>query len=354
MRFPRGMRPASRCWGAANRRRPRPGHLTRFARTLAAPSPGTGRALEQAVARSAEREEIKRSRTDLKRVARERASLKKAVPLFSQPPPFTTSSVVSKYTFIALPAAVWPVRARCRARGVSTRGYDQWRQLRCPPAPRWQPAAEQAFPRHAGRYGTRRLRAELRAEGYSVGRYALRSWLHRHGLRALSTRPQRPRTSPADPALVVAENLLLTQPAPPCPTRVWVGASTYQPLVGGRWCYRATWRDACSRWVVGWHLAARRPTELVLTALQQALQQALTPRQPAPGLSIHADRGSPSPILAKPAASVWLLLEPKLVMPGRAIRTTTYLDTYFPLDRRHSALGYRSPLPFEANLKLTC
>ena len=95
-----------------------------------------------------------------------------------------------------------------------------------------------------------------------------------------------PRTTVADPAALVAENRLLGQPAPTAPDRVWVGDTTYLPLVGGR--YLATWRDACSRRVVGWHLAAQMPTELVLTALEQAL----TLRQPGPGLIVHADRGS--------------------------------------------------------------
>jgi putative transposase len=54
-------------------------------------------------------------------------------------------------------------------------------------------------------------------------------------------------------------------------------------LVGGRWCYLATWRDTCSRRVVGWHLDRHMLT---------ALEQALTLRQPALGLIIHADRGS--------------------------------------------------------------
>ena len=61
----------------------------------------------------------------------------------------------------------------------------------------------------------RRLRAELRAEGHIVGRYALRSWLHRHHLQVLSTR--RHRTPVADPAAIVAENRLLGQPAPTRP-----------------------------------------------------------------------------------------------------------------------------------------
>ena len=108
------------------------------------------------------------------------------------------------------------------------------------PLPSWEPAANAAFSRHAQRYGTRRLRAKLQAEGHTAGRYALRSWLRRRGLRALSTRPQRPRTTVADPAAVVAENLLLGQPAPTVPNQVWVGDITYLPLVGGRWCYLAT------------------------------------------------------------------------------------------------------------------
>ncbi|MGI4821960.1 MAG: DDE-type integrase/transposase/recombinase [Janthinobacterium lividum] len=111
----------------------------------------------------------------------------------------------------------------------------------------------------------------MHAEGHAVGRYALRSWLRRRGLRALSTRPQRPRTTVADPAAVVAENLLLNQPASPAPNQVWVGDITCLPLVGGRWCYLATWRDTYSRRVVGWHLDQQKPTQLVLIALEQAL-----------------------------------------------------------------------------------
>lgn len=142
----------------------------------------------------------------------------------------------------------------CQVLHVSTAGYYQWRSRTACPIPDWERAASAAFSRHAQRYGTRRLRAELYAKGHAVGRYALRTWLRRRGLHALSTRPQRPRTTVADPAAVVAENLLLCQPAPTAPNQVWVGDITYLPLVGGRWCYLATWRDTYSRRVVGWHL----------------------------------------------------------------------------------------------------
>lgn len=285
---------------------------------------------------------------------------------------------MSRYQFIEQVAATEPVQVLCRVLEVSVAGYYQWRSRAVRPLPSWEPAATAAFSRHAQRYGTRRLRAELRAEGYAVGRYALRTWLRRRGLCALSTRPQRPRTTVADPATSVAENLLLGQPAPTAPNQVWVGDITYLPLLGGRWCYLATWRDTYSRRVVGWHLDQHMPTELVLTALEQAL----TLRQPASGLIVHADRGSQytsaacraridkaqalasysrpgNPYDNAQAEAGWSTLKTELLPRGGAfasleearLEVAYYLDTYFNLDRRHSALGYRSPHQFEQNLQ---
>ena len=151
------------------------------------------------------------------------------------------------------------------------------------------------------------------------------------------------------------------------------------PLVGGRWCYLATWRDTCSRRVVGWQLAAQMPTELVLLALEQAL----TLRQPAPGLLSHADRSSQYtsaacraridqagalPSFSRPgnpydnaqAEAGWSTLKTEL-LPGNApfasleearLEIAWYLDVYFNLDRRHSAPDYRSPQQFEHDLKI--
>jgi putative transposase len=188
----------------------------------------------------------------------------------------------------------------------------------------------------------------------------------------------RPRTTVADPAAVVTENRLLGQPFPTAPDQVWVGDITYLPLVGGRWCYLATWRDTCSRRVVGWHLAVHMPTELVLLALEQALAL----RQLTPGLLIHADRGnqytttacrariaqaqalpsfsrSGNPYDNAQAEAGWSTLKTGLRPQGGAftnleearLEVAHYLDTYFNLDRRHSALGYRSPPQFEQGLK---
>ena len=103
---------------------------------------------------------------------------------------------MSRYQLIRACTEPWPVQLLCRVLGVSPTGYFQWQQRPAWSTAEWQQAAQVAFTRHARRYGTRRLRAELQAEGHAVGRYPLRSWLHRNDLRALSTPPPHDRRRP--------------------------------------------------------------------------------------------------------------------------------------------------------------
>ena len=132
---------------------------------------------------------------------------------------FPTFLIVSRYEFVTSQAGSWPVRKGCRVVEANTSGYYHWQRVEVRPAPSWQPAAQHAFTCHAGCYSPRRWRAELRAKSHQVGRYALRSWRRASGQQAFSTRPQRPRTTQADPPVVVAENLRLGRPAPRTLTR---------------------------------------------------------------------------------------------------------------------------------------
>jgi len=94
----------------------------------------------------------------------------------------------------------------------------------------WQVAVREAFAYHSQRYGTRRLRAEVQANGHpGVGRWRVRRVLKAHGLRAQRPRSFVPRTTESDPAVRAAPNRLLGQPAPTAPDRVWVGDITYLP-----------------------------------------------------------------------------------------------------------------------------
>ena len=148
---------------------------------------------------------------------------------------------MKRFTFIALHADCWPVRQQCQVLGVSPSGYYAWRKRALPSAAArtpaaWQVAAQRVFTTHAGRYGQRRLRAQLRREGHAVGRQRLRCWLSASGLRALCTRvsTRPPRTTQADPQAIAAANKLATWPAATAPNQIWVGDITYLALATGQ------------------------------------------------------------------------------------------------------------------------
>jgi len=145
---------------------------------------------------------------------------------------------MKRFTFIAFHAPCWPVRQQGQLLGVSPSGYYAWRKRApataapAPALPAWRVAAQRVFSTHAGRYGQRRLRAQLRREGHAVGRQRLRDWLSASGLRTICTRASSrpPRTTQADPQAVAAANKLASWPAATAPNQIWVGDITYRAL----------------------------------------------------------------------------------------------------------------------------
>ena len=286
---------------------------------------------------------------------------------------------MSTYQHIAQRQAQVPVQQLCHVLRVAPRAYYAWRRRQAPaPEPSWQMAVRQAFKRHGGRYGTRRLRAELHAEGHRVGRWRIRQALAAHGLRAQQPRSFVPRTTDSDPALRAAPNRLLGQAAPLAPNQVWVGDITYLPKQGGGWLYLATWLDRCSRKVVGWDVRESMPEDLV----SEALRRALVMRQPAAGLVVHSDQGSQyaatrfKALLVRHQAvqsmsrrgncydnahaeSFWSRLKTELLDGGsfpslaEARLEISHYIAYYNAERRHSALSYQSPNYFETLLQTT-
>ncbi|WP_317192392.1 IS3 family transposase [Hymenobacter jeongseonensis] len=273
-----------------------------------------------------------------------------------------------------------PVRQLCHVLGVAPSAYYAWQQRHQAPAlePAWQGAVRVAFQRHGRRYGTRRLRAELQAEGHGVGRGRIRRALATHGLRAQQPRSFVPRTTHSAPGRCAVPNRLLGQPAPTAPNQVWVGDITYLPKQGGGWLYLATWLDRYSRKVVGWELRETMPEALV----SEALRRALAVRQPAAGLVVHSDQGSQymatrfQDLLARHRAlpsmsrrgncydnahaeSFWSRLKTELLDGGRfpslaeARLEVSHYIAYYNAERRHSALGYLAPNHFESHLQTT-
>jgi transposase InsO family protein len=272
--------------------------------------------------------------------------------------------------------------ALCAALDVTRAGYHAWVQR--PPSVRAQTdAALQTEIRtihtaHRGRYGAPRIHAELRARGQRYGRKRIARLLRHAGLRGLCSRRFVPRTTDSRHSQPVAPNQLAKHPPPTGPNQIWVADLTYVPTAAG-WLYVAVIMDLYSRRIIGWAAGLTLATATVLAALRMAL----THRQPPVGLLYHSDRGvqyasvehrevlaaagidasmsragNPSDnaamesFMATYKRECVALAEAAGGYGTHAAATAdffSYVEFYYNRQRRHSALGYQSPLDFETN-----
>jgi len=264
--------------------------------------------------------------------------------------------------------------------GVSRSSYYAWAG-RAEVADDLAPHVAEIFRRHSRRYGSRRVTAELRAEGQRVGRRRVRRLMREQELRALQPRRFTPRTTDSRHGLRASPNLLRERGLrPDRPRQVLVGDITYLPLAGGEWAYLATWLDLYSRKVLGWRVAETMTAELVIGALQAAL----TRERPSRGLIVHSDRGGQyvdaefRALLRQQGceqsqsragetydnayAESFFSRDKAELLEGGAFadvaqaraETFAYIEGYYNRVRRHSALGYLSPEEFErAHLQRT-
>ena len=262
----------------------------------------------------------------------------------------------------------------CRVLGVSTSGYYAW--LQRPPAARARLDAELGVrlraihERSRGTYGTPRIYAELKEEGVRVGRKRVARLLRAAGLRGVSRR-QWITTTVRDRGARPAPDLVERNFVASSPNCLWVADITYIPTWAG-FLYLAVVLDAFSRKIVGWAMATHLRTELVLEALNLALWQ----RRPA-GVIHHSDQGTQYTSLAfgmrcreagvRPSMgsvgdcfdnamceSFFATLECELLARRRfqtqaeaRMAVFEFIEGWYNPHRRHSALGYRSPINYE-------
>jgi transposase InsO family protein len=131
------------------------------------------------------------------------------------------------------------------------------------------------------------VHAELRhCHGVRIGRKRIERLMREAGLSGLIKR--RPgRTTIRVPGVRVADDLVDRRFAREGPDRLWVADITYLPTWEG-WLYLAAVQDAFSRRIVGWAMAEHMHSELVVEALEMALDR----RRPAAGLVHHSEQGS--------------------------------------------------------------
>lgn len=236
--------------------------------------PGEGKPL------TSEQQRIRQLETE-NRQLREDVSILKSVGLLC------TGTEVSYRVVTQLQEKAVSVSHACRLLQVSRSGYYAHRQTR--PSPRRvqeKTHVRAAFAASGRNYGSRRVMHALQAKGVRIGRHRVRTLMREMDLR---TNWKRKFVSTTDSRhkLPVAENVLQRQFEVAQPNRAWVSDITYIRTAQG-WLYLAVVLDLHSRKVVGWAMAPTMLAGLVVSALDQALQQ----RRPAPGLVLHSDRGS--------------------------------------------------------------
>jgi len=272
----------------------------------------------------------------------------------------------------------FPLALMCRVLLVARSTFYAW--LHRVPSPRVAQDTRlqvelTVFHRRSGRtYGRPRLLRDLRDAGYRVGHERVRRLMRAAGLVGTPRRKFRV-TTVSDARRTAAANVLARQFAVGPLNRAWVADITYC-WTGEGWLYLAVLLDVGSRRVVGWATSPRLDRALVVTALRRAVAL----RQPGAELVHHSDRGTQYTSLeygallaargircsmSRPgdcwdnavAESFFATLKRELLQrttwPTRAAATqalTDYIEGWYNRLRRHSSLGYLSPLQYEQTL----
>ena len=263
----------------------------------------------------------------------------------------------------------------CRVFQVSPSGFYAWNSRE--PSARAIRDAELTVrirvfhARSKGTYGAPRIQEDLREEGLRVGKKRVARLMKADGLEGVSRR-KWVTTTTRDADARAAPDLVERCFSADAPDQLWVADITYIPTWAG-FLYLAVVLDVFSRRIVGWSFAAGLGRELVLAALDMALEQ----RRPAGGVIHHSDQGSQYTSLefgrrcrqanVRPSMgsvgdcydnalceSFFATLECELLArrswsDTTAVRTAIFdfIEGWYNTRRRHSSIGYRSPAAFE-------
>jgi putative transposase len=267
-----------------------------------------------------------------------------------------------------------PVTTLCRVLGVSRSGYYAW--LERPASARAGKDAELSRELHRihacsrGTYGAPRIHAELREAGVRVGCKRVGRLMRAAGLAGISRR-RRPFTTVRDRHARRAPDLVERRFTAAGPNCLWVGDITYIRTAAG-FLYLAVVLDAWSRRIVGWAMATHLRGELVVDALNMALEQ----RRPTEVIH-HSDQGCQYTSLAFGKRCREMHVRPSMGSVGDAYDNAMcesffatlecelldrrsfkdhsearlvvfeFIEGWYNPRRRHSALDYQSPINYE-------
>ncbi|MGY6644050.1 MAG: IS3 family transposase [Salinarimonas sp.] len=284
-----------------------------------------------------------------------------------------------RFAFIARHRRIWPVAWLCEALDVSRSGFHAW--LNRSPSARSRhdevlvTVIDRSFKSSDRTYGTRRVWHDVLAEGLSCGLHRVERLMRENGLRARSRRRGLPKDTGERAA--VSDNLLDRAFEASAPNQKWIADFTYIWTAEG-WLYVAAVVDLFSRRVVGWAMKADMTAQLVTDALIMAIWR----RGKPDSLLHHSDQGSQytseqfQRLMAdhgincsmSRSGNVWdnaamesFFSSLKTERTARKVYRTRddarvdvfdYIERFYNPRRRHSTLGYLSPVEFEERAML--
>ena len=270
--------------------------------------------------------------------------------------------------------AKYPVATMCRVLDVSRSGYYDW--LNREPSARSKAnaillqAIKEAHATSDGTYGSPRVHAEVEESGPAASLNRVARVMREAGIQGVSPRKWM-RTTLRSGKGRAGPDLVKRDFTAKGPNQLWVADITYVPTWGG-FLYLAIVLDVWSRRIVGWSMAGHLRTGLVLEALDMALER----RRPK-GVIHHSDHGCQYTSLAFGHRCELMGVQPSLGSVGdaydnamaesffgtlecelldrRTFRTRSegrsglfdYIEGWYNPRRRHSSLGYLSPMTFE-------
>ena len=222
-----------------------------------------------------------------------------------------------------------------------------------------------------GSYGRPRMTKELKELGLAVGHRRVGRLMNENGICVVRTRKYK-ATTDSNHRFNISPNLHDQDFSASAPNQNWAGDISYIWTREG-WLYLAVILDLHSRRVIGWSVSGRMKKDLAIRALEMAINL----RQPAPGCIHHTDRGSQycshdyQKILRNQGFQVSMngkgncydnaavetffnSLKAELIWlrnwdtrRDAEIALFEYINGFYNPRRRHSALGWKSPLAFE-------
>jgi putative transposase len=281
-----------------------------------------------------------------------------------------------KFAFIRDHQEAFPVEALCDVLDVSRSGYYAWsRRPPCTSDLRRTELVERIREAHSeGRanYGSPRVFKALQKEGVACCENTVAKLMKAAGIRSKSKRSSRVRTTDSRHDHPVAANILNREFYPDRANEVWTADITYVPTAEG-WLYLAVVLDLFSRRIIGWATADHLRAELSCDALEMAL----THRQPKGELLHHSDRGAQYASGAYQKILAGHGIEPSMSRAGNCHDNAVtesffstlkgelthhesyasreearrslfeYIEVFYNRKRLHSTLGYRSPADYE-------